>query len=311
MTEYKDPKIESVLNVVDTYLRAKAKRTSGNRRYDYYHPSEFGGCLRYAQYKKYADMGLIEVIEEEHESKMIRLFDKGHNMHERWNRYFQEAGVLRGYWKCKNPLCNTMYGKENKIGVFEPKCCEKCSCEEFEYVEVSVRDEELGFGGHCDLILDFSKIKKETFEGVERTFNLKELPKKPIIADMKTVNDRGFKKVLKEGPPEKYITQLTIYTHVLDCDFGLLIYENKDNSLLEYFEIPRNEEKFEKIAWQAKTMTKMSESEDRLLPPPKPAKIETYAYGECKYCSMLKLCERSRIWDDPSLNEKRKHFYGE
>ena len=66
-----DPGIVAIMGVFDTYLRYN--QTKGEiRSYKHFHPSEFGKCLRLAQYKLYAEMGLIKVIPEVHESKKQR-----------------------------------------------------------------------------------------------------------------------------------------------------------------------------------------------------------------------------------------------
>ena len=91
---YTPKDIQSLLGLIDTYKRHQAFQTRFNRSYKHYHPSEWGKCLRLQQYKHYVELGLIELEYEERDSKILRLFDKGHNMHERWTHYFEDIGVL-------------------------------------------------------------------------------------------------------------------------------------------------------------------------------------------------------------------------
>jgi hypothetical protein len=330
---YTEPDIASLLGLVDTYCRWKDLQQKGSRRYFAYHPSEWGKCLRKQQYKHFVQMGIIPSVPAEgFGGQQIRLFDTGHTMHHRWQQdYFSNMGILRGVWKCGNAMCyafddegnptfdsipedrkqrvikghTRLYGREELQGIFRPEKC-VCGYNEFEYVEATVRSEEYNFEGHCDLILDFSKFDPEQFPGVRKTFNEKVFPKRPIVVDMKTTGDWQWKnQVMKSGIHKEYIIQLTIYIHLLDCEYGVVIYENKSDSQAIAFKVERNERRWDEIKRQALMMRRMSEK--RILPPPRPTDQDVM---ECQKCEFLKVCTKSNIWDDPKLEEKRKAFYG-
>jgi len=322
----------SILGTVDTYLRWR--EINGNqRKYSVYHPSALGKCLREMQYKKYADCGYITPIKEELESRIIRLFEKGHNMQSRWERYFTNMGVLRGFWVCANPYCFNYddhgkhnlvwnnpsqkvrrYGENNIIGVFKPDMC-ICGCEKFYYKEVCATAPELNISGNADFILDFSKFDSSAFNGVFKSFNEDNLPSNPIVVDMKTINKNGFENLsdFNNPPSLGYQIQLLIYTHLLDCEYGLLIYECKDNSNIKAYKIEKDEKSWNLIQKQAKLMIEMSKitADDGkllcLLPPPRPNKKSCW---ECKNCVFKKRCHKSSIWKDEGLERKRKDFYG-
>jgi CRISPR/Cas system-associated exonuclease Cas4 (RecB family) len=322
--------LDAICGVIDTYLRYRSEKSKGDRKYTHYHPSEFGKCLRKSQYKRYSEEKLIEVHKQELDSKQIRLFDKGHNMHSRWASYFSEIGILRGRWKCKNPFCYKMkdgncieehansgdetlkghksriYGENQKQGVFVPSVC-YCGCSKFEYLENRVVDNNLNFAGNCDLILDFTNISNQSFEGVRRSFDIQNLPKKSIVADMKTINAKQFEEkfgLKGSGPHFEYIVQLTIYIHILDCEYGLLIYENKNDSNINMFKVERNQKMFDLISEQAMTLNEMFSL--KLLPPPRPKTKNDY---ECRYCEYKDICHNSSIWEDTKLSKIRKDFY--
>ena len=65
-------------------------------------------------------------------------------MHNRWTQYFEDIGILRGAWKCGNPLCrlvddsgmclesvelepimdagkSRVYGRDEQQGIFKPE----------------------------------------------------------------------------------------------------------------------------------------------------------------------------------------------
>jgi len=328
------PEISAITGVVDTYARWK-HTNGGPRGYEKYHPSAFGKCLRLMQYLRYEERGFLKSKSTEIESKLVRLFDKGHNMHERWTVYFEEIGVLRGIWECTNPMCelfldrdisssspalksNTAhdfdiskidkprrYGIDDKIGCFKPKVCH-CGNKDFKYQEVAVRDVDLNLYGHADMILDFSNFNKERFGGTSLAFNIDHLPATPVVVDMKTANDYRFQQLMRKGPGLDYRIQLVIYANILDLDYGVLIYENKNTSALAAYKIDKDTDLiFSQIKQQVETMNNMTDL--KLLPPPRPAEKDDY---ECSHCPFKDICHSSKIWDDQNLHTKRKNFYG-
>jgi len=323
-----NPAVESVLGTVDTFLRWKEK-TAPPRSYSIYHPSAFGKCLREMQYKMYVAKGYIKVEEEDHDTRILRLWEKGHNMQSRWEKYFAGLGVLRGVWTCVNPMCKKIddcgmydddveagrrvYGKDDLQGCFKPNNC-ICGSTEFMYDEVGVAAPELNMFGHADLILDFSDFDPSQFDGMLKTFNMKTLPKKPVVVDMKTVNQNGFDRMNKFGNPPSlgYQIQLTIYAHLLDCEYGILIYECKNDSYTQAYKIEKDERSWGLIQRQAQLMMEMAELKNDdgkplcLLPPPRPKKKTLW---DCKRCPFKKHCFAT-AWKDEQLAEKRKNFYG-
>lgn len=317
--------VTNVINVLNTYLQWKSIN-GPPRGYLRYHPSSFGSCLRKAQYQRYTDMGYVKVDKEVNEARSIRIFDTGHSMHARWAQYFEGLGVLRGVWECKNKLCHAymddgtfdnskittfgksrIHGKDNKIGCFKPKAC-VCGCQEFEYHEITVHDDELNFHGHCDQILDFSNFDPNMFNQgnpVDVLFKVEDLPKKPIVLDMKSINSFSFKSKLEQGPSLVYRTQLVIYCNILDLEYGILIYENKDDSSTKVYKVDRNPDMWMSIVKQANSLNDMVA--EKLLPPPRPQAKTDY---DCRYCEYQSICHNSKIWDDPNLDTKRLNFYG-
>jgi hypothetical protein len=318
------------MGALDTYLRWREKNKDA-RGYDIYHPSAFGGCLRQMQYKRYASIGLVEEEGEEFDSKMLRLFETGHHTQSRWEKYFTEMGILRGVWVCANPFCYKfddngefikdsdmkrprIFGTEDKLGCFKPERC-VCGCEKFYYEELSIGDKELNMFGHSDMVLDFSKFDPDRYKGVLQTYDIFSLPSLPVVADMKTINSKRFEKMIKFGNPPSFVyqIQLQIYMNMLGCDYGVLIYECKDDSRTAAYKIDKDLEQWETIKAQAKKMNEMATTKNsegvplRLLPPPRPRDKTCW---ECNKCGFNKVCRASSIWDDPNLASKRSNFYG-
>jgi len=320
------PEVVNIINVVNTYLKW-ANKNEGPRNHQVHHPSAFGDCLRKMQYQRYAENGLIQADENNPEPQMLRIWETGHVIQSRWEKYFTEMGVLRGVWKCKNPICRRFdddgkylgepedgkdrgsrrHGLDEKIGSFKPDSCNCGSCE-FEYHEISVVDEELNFHGHADCILDFSRFDPKMFEEgnpVKVLFKTDELPKKPIVLDMKTCNANKFR-TLGSGPSLTYEVQIKIYAHILDLEYGIIIYENKDTCATKIFQVDRDDKMWETIKVQAVTMNDMVD--EKKLPPPRPEEQTSFS---CRYCDFKSICHTSAVWDDPKLDEKRLKFYGD
>lgn len=336
MASENSTEIQCVTNVLNTYLRWKSLN-GPPRGHEIYHPSAFGNCLRKMQYQRYVERGHLKVEPEMHEAKTVRIFDTGHTMHARWTKYWEDLGVLRGVWECNNPSCGLwddlgkyigfpliknddpatavppsprMYGRENRIGVFKPTAC-ACGHKEFKYHEITVSDKEMNFRGHVDQVLDFSNFGGgATFKKgnpVKVLFKDEDLPKKPIVNDMKSINSFGYKSKLEGGNvPFGYKVQVNIYLNLLDLDYGMLYFENKDDCQTKAIQIHRDPELWAKIREQAFKMNDMVD--DLLLPPPRPYTQEDY---ECKYCEFRSICHTAGIWNDPGLTEKRRSFYGD
>ncbi len=340
MSNYED-QAQCVTNVMNTYLRWKSLN-GPPRGHEHFHPSAFGMCLRRMQYQRYQERGFIKVEPATFEARTIRIFDTGHVMHARWAKYWEDLGVLRGIWECANPCCGLWdkdkgyigdhescefvkneypgiskekilpprkYGTDNKIGCFKPKEC-VCGCTNFNYHEITVKDESLNFKGHCDQILDFSEFSGSLFKTknpVKVLFKDEDLPKKPIVIDMKSINSYGFKSKLEHGKaPFEYRVQVNIYIHVLDLEYGILYFENKDDCSTKIIPVYRDAELWNKIQEQSHSMNDMLEN--KLLPPPRPLTKEAY---ECKNCEFQPICHSKDIWKDPDLSNKRLKFYGD
>ena len=343
---YTAPEVSSVVGLIETYLRWK-DMNGPDRGYEIYHPSAFGKCLRLMQYQRYEARGLIKGEKDPFEGRMLRLFGNGHVMHARWVKYFEELGILRGVWECQNPYCRLWnddgshradaidedirkavldakkmrrYGEEELQGTFKPKAC-VCGCKTFEYHEVLVQDKELNFKGHCDIILDFRAFDPTMFDesitkGLNLFFQTTELPKGLVVVDMKSIGANQWeRKLAKYGAHKYYQIQLTIYVHVLKCDFGILWYEQKDTFDQKAFQIPANDPWWQMIRKQALTMQEMAAGDRPLLPPPRPLSktdMECAGYKGSGGCPYKKFCHKAGgIWDDPNLEQKRKDFYGD
>lgn len=305
MTQHNGQQMYLISQLIDQFLLYRQSKPS-NRSYKVFHPSAFGKCLRKMQYQKYVSEGFMDAPIQSVEPRMIRIWDTGHTMHSRWSQYMEDLGVLRGVWKCANPLCKHVHGEETKIGVFKPAKCDKCDSNKFHYEEITIDHPELNFHGHCDQVLDFSNMDDE-FKNSDQFKSLssmmKFMPSSPIVVDMKTIGKNQWSK-LEKGAHFYYIVQLTVYLHVLNLDMGIIIYERKDDSEIKMFKVTKNDDWWDVINKQSKLMLNMFEK--KTLPPPRPTDKNDF---DCKFCEFKETCHDSNIWNSPNLDELRRKFY--
>lgn len=115
----------------------------GDRSTTVLHPSEmtkFDWCLRESWF-------LLRGFTKKQTKptfKLQSIFDTGHAVHAKWQKYFQDMGVLHGKFKCL--ACDkTTFGTS-------PEACEHCSAPSYKlvYDEVTLHDDELRIKGHTD-----------------------------------------------------------------------------------------------------------------------------------------------------------------
>ncbi len=258
------------------------KAINNTRSFSMFHPSSFGGCMRKTAYQWYNEtQKFFQKTSYDVNLKLERIFDNGHSMHHRWKEYFDGAGVLRGLWKCSNPCCGKVYGKETYLGVFNPlKTNSNWSCEcgnnkHLEYEETVVTSPpEYNLRGSVDIILDLRNTKFEV-EGGLNTF----------IVDMKSMKNDYFKD-LEEAKGE-HIIQVHIYMWLLDLQGAVVLYENKDNQAIKEIFVPKNLELIEQIKKQAYWLNNHVLPNNQL--PQRPTGY-TKSCDQCHWCEFSKIC---------------------
>ena len=60
-----------------------------------------------------------------------------------------------------------------------------------------------------------------------------------VVLELKSINDRGFKE-LKSSPKHDHFIQLQIYLNMLNKDYGIVLYENKNDQNLKAFQVERD-----------------------------------------------------------------------
>src|SRR3972149_6075756 len=204
------------------YMAKKALENP--RRFSYFHPSAWGQCLRKIAYQYYNDQKpFMQRTSQDVDDKSERIFDNGHSMHDRWSKYLDHTGVLRGAWRCTTPMCGKVYGSGEKHGVFNPSAAPdwKCACgspKRLAYQEIHLASgKKYNFEGHCDGGVD-----------VRNTEVAKNWPDIDIfVVDFKSAKDETFCELTE--PKREHVVQVNIYMWMLDLNAAVVLYENKDN----------------------------------------------------------------------------------
>lgn len=230
------PRPTSVECLVRPYMVKKALENT--RRFNYFHPSAWGQCIRKIAYQYYNDKTpFLQRSAQDIDDKMERIFDNGHSMHARWQNYLDHAGYLRGYWQCSK--CRTVYGKGDKLGILNPSREKnwKCSCgstERLSYKEIHISsDPKYKFEGNCDGVIDVRGT-----DMAQGRFDV-------FVIDFKSAKDETFCEITQ--PKQEHVVQVNIYMWGLELDAAVVMYENKDQQKLKEFFVPRDEKLIEKI----------------------------------------------------------------
>lgn len=257
------------------------KAVENTRRYDIFHPSAWGSCLRKIAYQYYNEKEKFwKKNDHDVDLRLERVFDNGHGMHARWQDWLDKAGYLRGAWKCTNPLCGMIHGHGETHGILNPQRTQpgwRCECgngKSLLYQELDVVSPlEYNFEGHCDALVDV----RDTPAAKGSLLDL-------FIVDMKTMNSEMFSD-LTEAKYE-HVVQVHIYMWVLDVHAAVVLYENKDNQAIKEMFVPRDDSLIEKIKEQALWMVEVLKQ--RKLPK-RPPEFSRSKFP-CRMCEFSTRC---------------------
>lgn len=153
------------------------------------------------------------------------IFEEGTNIHEKWQRWFWQMGILFGWWKCKE--CGT------KWEALSPPQCPECFSQAIEYKEVPIVDEEHLIIGHSDgrigdQLLEIKSVGTGTVRYIAPNL-FKQFSSGDITLDQMWRNiKRPFGEHLKQG---------MLYLHCTGLKEIIFIYECKWNQQVKEFTI--------------------------------------------------------------------------
>ena len=81
------------------------------------------------------------------------------------------------------------------------------------------------------------------------------------VLELKSINEKGFKE-LKHAPKHDHLVQLQIYLNLLGNDYGIVLYENKNDQNLKAFKVDRDTKMWEKLLERCVTIMEMTQIPD-------------------------------------------------
>lgn len=209
-----------VLGSVERFLLSKPRDMS--RRTDVLHPSEMASgnwCYRASYFQL---LGQAPQANRKMSMRLLSVFEEGHAIHAKWQRWFQQMNVLYGKWYCIE--CEEMFWGGSD-----------CHDGPLEYREVPLFYEPLRISGHSDgwlvglgdpLMLEIKSVGVGTLRW--------EAPE--LLMDNDNDMDKSWKAL--KAPFQKHITQVQIYMKLAE----LLGYENVPQEAVLIYECKSNQE---------------------------------------------------------------------
>ncbi len=217
--------------------------------------------------------------------RLANVFAEGHEIHDKYQRWFTQMGILIGMWECL--VCGyQQWGKGMQTS------CHFCLGDRFRYAEVPVEDEDLMIRGAGDGIVDFDErkslieIKSIGLRSIELDHPKLYRPYKEGQLDL-----NGLWASVKEPFPW-HIRQATLYLHILrqtwpDINDIIFIYEFKGNQDVKAFTIGYRPEAIESILVGARAV---ADAVDRQRPVRRPPWAEEPTNKVCKVCPYRATC---------------------
>ena len=82
---------------------------------------------------------------------------------------------------------------------------------------------------------------------------------KEALLELKTIKDEDFRD-LKEAPKHEHMIQLQIYLNLTDRNYGVVMYENKNDQKLKAFKVDVDKQIWTDILDRCKSIMNMSEA---------------------------------------------------
>jgi len=135
-----------LLPTIERHVLKQAQEPS-DRRSDILHPSEMAKSSWCGRHDFYRMTGVTQNYKGRAPSfRLENIFDYGHSIHSKYQRWLTELGIMWGKWVCKS--CKSEWTGESSSG------CPECGSTRIRYKEVSLEHPELMIAGHSDGVVD-------------------------------------------------------------------------------------------------------------------------------------------------------------
>lgn len=270
-----------VLPIVEQVLIKENAEGQSKRDTDWLHPSEIcklNWCHRSSYYKFLDDDQTVEPGKFE----LLNIFAEGNTIHDKWQRWLADAGVLTGSWSCNVCGWSTTGHRPEVCGN-----CDACHRGWVRYREVPIFSEEYGVIGHSDGCIEDIKGKalieiKSIGVGTLRF----EVP------HLATALSKGEKTLEQTWSSIKYpfpshILQGQLYMFFTGIHTIVFIYECKWNQQVKEFTIHFDKSKIAAILSKCK---EVAQARIDRRPPLRPLWVVDSDDAVCKKCAYKSVC---------------------
>jgi hypothetical protein len=268
------------VSLVHPLLLNNAREKDAQRDTEHFHPSDLckrDWCVRQSAYKM---LGHVESNPEKPKPfKTLNIFAEGNRIHEKWQGWLRDVGVLRGRWFCEE--CSEMW-----YGTYP---CEYCGSRKVVYQEVPLHDEEHRLLGHADghvvleddYLIEIKSVGIGTFRyedmGLFNRYSRKEITAEEMWNEVR----RPFLSHLKQG---------NLYMYVTDIRKMIFIYEWKAGQDIREFKVNYQPELISGILTACANALKQIDNNEL---PDRPEWIESKDTPPCRWCAYKTTC-----WSD-------------
>lgn len=182
-----------------------------------------GITFRFCERAKVGQLaGRLTLYDDKPAPSLQLVFDMGHAIHDIFQGYFWDIGILRGDFRCLK--CDTTY-----TDLLAPEHCPKYKTHDRKYLvykEVQVPTNALLIRGRSDGILEI--------EGESHIVDIKSIANRTA----KTPHQFFCFEDLEDGPKDAHLVQLQLYMHFIGIHRGHLLYVAKNDHKIKTFAIP-------------------------------------------------------------------------
>ena len=265
------------------YTAALKQADTKNTKRDtaHLHPSDLckkDFCPRSAWYKIMQYPAATKRVDQ---FSRLNVFAEGNHIHDKWQRWLAEAGVLWGNWKCRE--CKALVEDSGPV-----THCSTCGYDGlFKYKEVPLFNEEYMILGHADGVIKDSMGKavleiKSVGEGTVRfedydlwqQYNSGALSIAEMWKEIKT-------------PFPSHVRQVNLYMHCLGIPQAQVVYESKMTQEVKEFPLRYMPKLIDHILVMC-TLVKDHVEKDQV--PFRPDWAEDSKHKTCKTCSYRATC---------------------
>lgn len=267
-----------LLPVVSQVLANKTADRNSHRDTQHLHPSEISKkdwCPRSSWYK----IKGYEGAEESMSFGRLNIFEEGHAIHEKWQGWLREAGVLAGTWECM--------GCGSRWHAVSPDSCDGCGYLDVVYREVPIHSDEYRIIGHADGEIQDSQGKalleiKSVGLGSLRWEN-------PTLFNAYTSGEVKFEDLFKniKKPFASHIRQGSLYMLCTGIHTIVFVYEWKPTQEVKEFVVEFQQELIQPVLDGCKEVIKHLDMD---IVPERPQWATTPTANGCKFCPYKKVC---------------------